>query len=283
MKQTFSLFVESLLLRYMSINRYELDSTWRIPSRRLTSSVLWFVEKGRFSCTVNGQAYQGSEGSVILLPPGSTVACHAISEQIQLISINFDASISFLPEKIWTELLGLPIALTGPTDALMEVVSDMLDISQQNSLVGQLLLQADLQLLIARFLQQILVNNDPALLITSTSSRLDTRVQTVIEYIARHSGRFPSLEELCQLVQISESYLRRLFMEYTALSPLQYIHQYKIELSKKRLVSTDERISDIAYTLGYEDPNYFTRMFKQRTQMTPLQYRAKYQNWIHSS
>ncbi|GIQ62409.1 hypothetical protein PACILC2_09770 [Paenibacillus cisolokensis] len=46
------------------------------------------------------------------------------------------------------------------------------------------------------------------------------------------------------------------------------------------LVRSDARISDIAYRLGFADPNYFSRLFKNKTGFTPLQYRQKYGIWM---
>ena len=45
-------------------------------------------------------------------------------------------------------------------------------------------------------------------------------------------------------------------------------------MAKELLWKTDRSISEIAYELGYQYPQYFSRAFKTATGMTPNQYRA---------
>ena len=42
---------------------------------------------------------------------------------------------------------------------------------------------------------------------------------------------------------------------------------------ERRLLVSSENVSDIAYEVGYEDPNYFIREFKAAFGYTPNQYR----------
>ena len=46
-----------------------------------------------------------------------------------------------------------------------------------------------------------------------------------------------------------------------------------IELAKKNLSDSDTSVSEIAYELGFEYPQYFSRLFKLKTGMTPVQFR----------
>jgi AraC-like DNA-binding protein len=45
----------------------------------------------------------------------------------------------------------------------------------------------------------------------------------------------------------------------------------------RMLLVSDERISSIAYTLGFDDPNYFARKFKERFGVSPQIYRQNAQ------
>ena len=52
-----------------------------------------------------------------------------------------------------------------------------------------------------------------------------------------------------------------------------YIHSYIIEEAKTILLSSNYTISEIAYNLGFEYPQYFSKLFKQKTGLSPFEYR----------
>jgi len=283
----YKVILETMTLRFLSITRYSLDGNWSAKSRRINPSVMWYVEEGQFSLTVNNEVYQIKSGMLLLLPPGSLISHYAISPQISIVSLNFTAEISFLNNRIWTELLSLPLIYPYPVESLYNVFKEMILIAYQASPVYQLLLQAELQRLLALYLEPFLMQDIRKEAVQQQSkepvpqhSGIDVRVLAATEFIARHTERFPELRELCELVQLSESHFRRLFLENTGLTPLQYIHQLKAEIAKKQLIRTNQLVSAIGFKLGYEDPNYFTRIFKKVAAMTPNEFRAKYQSWL---
>jgi AraC-like DNA-binding protein len=53
----------------------------------------------------------------------------------------------------------------------------------------------------------------------------------------------------------------------------EHIHYYLIEEAKNILTNSDNTVSEIAYSLGFEYPNYFSKLFKSKTGMTPIEYR----------
>ena len=54
---------------------------------------------------------------------------------------------------------------------------------------------------------------------------------------------------------------------------MELIHIYLINEAKNRLLGGDQRISEIAYELGFEDLSYFSRLFKRETGKTPNQFK----------
>ena len=48
-------------------------------------------------------------------------------------------------------------------------------------------------------------------------------------------------------------------------------------VAARRLLVTDARLSDIAYEVGFEDPNYFSRMFRRNFGASPQEYRRNAQ------
>jgi AraC-like DNA-binding protein len=108
---------------------------------------------------------------------------------------------------------------------------------------------------------------------------LDPRVQAVMAYLSIHPDYSGEVAALCELFQVSESYLRKLFMDDLGMPPLAYIHQFKVESAQKRLIAGMEKVSEIAYSLGFQDANYFSRLFRKKTGLSPNDYRNKYRNF----
>ncbi len=80
-------------------------------------------------------------------------------------------------------------------------------------------------------------------------------------------------EELAESLNISYSWFRRMFRQYTGLAPAQYISQLKIQKAKELLSISNKTIKEIALELGYESIEYFSASFKKQTRMTPSQFR----------
>lgn len=58
--------------------------------------------------------------------------------------------------------------------------------------------------------------------------------------------------------------------------PPRLIIQERFLLEAKRLLSYSHlSISEIAYKIGFEDPNYFSRLFRSQAEMTPAKFRHK--------
>lgn len=76
-------------------------------------------------------------------------------------------------------------------------------------------------------------------------------------------------------LKIGYSLFRKLFKNYTGLSPGQYFIQVKIEKAKNLLENQSLSIKEIAYDLKFDSCFYFSKLFKQKTGMSPTIYRKK--------
>lgn len=83
----------------------------------------------------------------------------------------------------------------------------------------------------------------------------------------------PSIRYFAEKLHLSTNYLSDLLKKETGKNGTEYIHLHVIELAKDKLLSSPDTVSSIAYTLGFEYPQYFSKMFKKKTGMTPAGYR----------
>ncbi|RNC90086.1 MAG: AraC family transcriptional regulator [Allomuricauda sp.] len=75
-------------------------------------------------------------------------------------------------------------------------------------------------------------------------------------------------------LNLSVNYFGDLIKSETGQSAKEHIQDYVVERAKSSLLSSNERISEIAYSLGFEYPQGFNKLFKAKTGLSPGQYRS---------
>ncbi len=81
------------------------------------------------------------------------------------------------------------------------------------------------------------------------------------------------LAALSSELNMSYSWFRKTFKEYTGLSPAKYFQQLKLRRAQRLLSDTQLSVKEIAYSLGYKSTEHFFAIFKKSTGRTPLSYR----------
>jgi len=114
-------------------------------------------------------------------------------------------------------------------------------------------------------------------LITRSQSNktIVSQIETLLRNYFTESdvNSLPSVKYLAEKVHLSSSYLSDLLKKETGKNAQEHIHFYLIEEAKNRLLNSPLSINEIAYSLGFEYPQYFTKLFKQKTGHTPQEYR----------
>jgi AraC-like DNA-binding protein len=112
---------------------------------------------------------------------------------------------------------------------------------------------------------------------SQTNKSIISQIETILniyfsETNVKEQG-LPSVAFLAEKVNLSPSYLSDLLKKESGKNAQEHIHFYLIEEAKTYLINTDKNINEIAYSLGFEYPQYFNKLFKQKTGKTPLEYR----------
>ena len=80
-------------------------------------------------------------------------------------------------------------------------------------------------------------------------------------------------EEVAERINMGYSRFRKFFKEYTGFAPAQYMLSLRLHKSKELLTNTNLTAQEIAYEVGFENPDYFSAIFKKKVHMTPIRYR----------
>ena len=75
--------------------------------------------------------------------------------------------------------------------------------------------------------------------------------------------------QLCRALTMSRSQIHRKIKALTNLSTSIYLRTVRLHKAKKLLRTTDMNISEVAYEVGFKDPNYFTHVFVEEFGETP--------------
>ena len=81
-------------------------------------------------------------------------------------------------------------------------------------------------------------------------------------------------EELAMKLNISYSWFRKVFKDYTGYAPAKYFQELKLRKAKQLLVSTSQSVKEISFMLDYKSTEHFFSLFKKRTGFTPLEYHS---------
>lgn len=81
----------------------------------------------------------------------------------------------------------------------------------------------------------------------------------------------PSLTvpDLCQELGLSHTQLYRKLKAVSGKTPSQFIRSIRMGRAKQLLIHSNMNISQVAYEVGFNDPNYFSRMFKKEFGKSP--------------
>lgn len=102
---------------------------------------------------------------------------------------------------------------------------------------------------------------------------MDARVEKVVSRMRTEFRQDPSLRELAQVVNLSQSRLRYLFKKETGVAPGHYLRAYRLEQAKELLETTFLSVKEIIRSIGVNDQSHFIREFKKTYGQTPAQYR----------
>lgn len=115
-----------------------------------------------------------------------------------------------------------------------------------------------------------------------------TRTNLNSDYVARFEGELKAYMKSDELQEnglptahyfgsrlgMSSNYLSDLLKKETGKSIKEQIDAYIVSKAKNILLSSDQTIGEIAYSLGFDYPQSFTRMFKKKTGVSPNEYRV---------
>lgn len=114
-------------------------------------------------------------------------------------------------------------------------------------------------------------------MVRARNTSTKTLIQRAEDYV-HHNYRDAdlSLDSICKVLGVSNSYFSSVFKKETGNSFIGYITDYRMDKAARLLIETNEKSYMIAKSVGYTDPNYFSYVFKRQFGVSPSKYRTEY-------
>ena len=91
----------------------------------------------------------------------------------------------------------------------------------------------------------------------------------------RQVGTTHSVAQIADDLAITPVHMNRICRQVAGKSASQMVQEYILDEARKYLTYTSYSVSEIAYLLKFEYPNYFARFFRKHTGLSPTEFREK--------
>lgn len=99
------------------------------------------------------------------------------------------------------------------------------------------------------------------------------RLKASLNYLNRHYAEPIRLEALSGMEFLSVSRYSALFRQVMGVSPQQYLIDLRLRNAHDLIMNTDMSVSEVARSVGYDDPLYFSRLFRKHLGLSPREVR----------
>lgn len=244
--------------------------------------------KGIKSCDIKygRKNYDYQEGTIVCFAPGQAVSVEMLNDEVRPEVYG----IVFHPDLIRGTSLGKTIK---DYTFFSYAVNEALHLSdQEKEIVMDCLnkISIELEHAIDKHSKALIAMNIELLLnycmrfyerqfITRSLDNRDalTKFEQLLDDYFRDSEQvpegLPTVKYFADKICLSSNYFGDMVKKETGKTPQEHIQDKIIELAKGYIVETDETVSQIAYSLGFQYPQHFCRLFKRRVGCTPNEYR----------
>jgi AraC-like DNA-binding protein len=100
-------------------------------------------------------------------------------------------------------------------------------------------------------------------------------VENASTYILENFDQDISLQQLAKHCLVSPFHFSRIFKSIMNVSPHQYLTEVRLNHAKVLLTTTDQSITDIAFTCGFNSVEHFATAYRQRFAISPSNFRKQ--------
>ena len=278
--------VNNMRFNFLYIDTYSFNKDWVFLEAVAPYSMLRYIEKGSGTFFIDGEEIRAEKDCIAYIPQGSRLSCYANTDHFVFTSIRFTTTVRFGGGDFLADYYRMPKRMEAVDEK--QYFDQIFYWVRHEETARMFLVRGNLEILIGTLIsrhcsdlseeeerENRAAHFDPRWreYVNLSDNLLDPRIQRVTDYITFHPTDKYTPQSLADMAQLSKQRFSSLFKQQIGKPPMTYIRELKLGIAARKLLVSDEAVSDIAYEVGYGDPNYFIREFKSLFGYTPRQYR----------
>jgi AraC-like DNA-binding protein len=238
-----------------------------LQPRRLTSYFIVLIESGTITYNLDLKDITLTDGGLLFAMPNQVFSPPDKAGNLKYFKVLFDENtLALLPQQfpflvnpLNTQIMILDGVAKERIRKGFEILNQLLHIDKQ---------QADTEIVLA-YLNALLVelniayfkNNEPVNIVNANLSKF-IEFKLVVE---THLTEQPSINTIAEKLSLTTNSLYRIVIQYSGVSPKDFLTNRLIIEAQRKLHYSNLSVKELAYELGFNDPDYFSRLFKKCT------------------
>ncbi|TCO77399.1 helix-turn-helix domain-containing protein [Marinisporobacter balticus] len=255
---------------YLKILYYDLKKGYKGTYRSYEYNRICTIHSGSKHVTINeGSQFVYSPSEFILLPPHSSVEMDIPEDTNAIVFEISDQIVDKIKDNIQNKFDTALIHEDANDIKLHSIKTIRSQISRINNTL--MINDPDKGFLIDLITQELvyhLIKNN--FLPDEMNYNLNDPIEYTLKYMHTHIHEAIYLSDLANELNISQSSLSSKFKTATGFTPKEYFNMIKIKKSKDELLS--KSVTEVCYSLGFENISYFINLFKKHYGETPKKY-----------
>jgi AraC-like DNA-binding protein len=237
-----------------------------LQPRRLTSYFIVLIDSGSITYKLDLQDITIADGDLLFAMPNQIFVPPAKTDNLKYFKVMFDENtlallpqrFSFLVNPLNSQTITLDNAARERIRKVFEILDQILHTEKQ--LTDSEIIIAYLNLLLSE-LNSAYFKNEPIDLVNSNLSKF-VEFKLMVE---TNLTEQPSINTIAEKLALTTNSLYRLVKEYSGTSPKDFFTTRLMIEAQRKLRYSNLSVKELAYELGFNDPDYFSRLFKKST------------------
>ncbi len=277
---------DDIKFTFLYIDLYSMGKDWYYPESRIPYNMLRYIVRGEAEFFIDGEKIHVKQNDIVYIPHGCNLSCCMLSDSFEFYSIRFITSFFWEGRDVLKEYYGLQSVIEARGEEIyFEEIYKWIKskhVAKKSFIRGYLyILIASLSTRGVSGCTQANVKDtgeydlEKIVFRELKCNKIDSRIRIVADYITLHPEEKFTPEKMAQMIGLSKQRFSSLFKENMGKSPMEYAKEIKLSTAARKLLVSTDSVNEIAYSVGYGDPNYFIREFKNAFGCTPNRYRTE--------
>jgi AraC-like DNA-binding protein len=238
-----------------------------LQPRRLTSYFIVLIESGSITYNLDLQDITLTNGHLLFAMPNQVFTPPTKTDGLKYFKVLFDENtLALLPQQfpfLVNPLNSQTIIFDNATRErvlkVFEILNQILHIDENPT---------DTEIILA-YLNSLLTDlNSAYFKNTEPINILNNNMSKFIEFklmVETHLTEQPSVNAIAEKLALTTNSLYRIVKEYSGVSPKDFFTNRLMIEAQRKLQYAPLSVKELAYELGFNDPDYFSRFFKKCT------------------